>query len=148
MGGGVGRFPTLFPPPYLLARLASTVDSIAEGCFGWNIVSSAEDRAAQNFGLDGLPEHDERYNVADEYFDLANQLWESWDADAVVMDRETHTYADHTKVRTIDFAGKYFKSRGPLNTIPSPQHKPAILHAGGSPRRRPLYVPSDDPDGA
>jgi FMN-dependent oxidoreductase (nitrilotriacetate monooxygenase family) len=116
--------------------LASTVDSIAEGRFGWNIVSSAEDRAAQNFGLDGLPEHDERYNVADEYFDVVNQLWESWDADAVVMDRETHTYADFEKVRTIDFVGKYFKSRGPLNTVPSPQHKPTILQAGASPRGR------------
>jgi long-chain alkane monooxygenase len=134
--GVVATMSTSFYPPYLLARLCSTVDSIAEGRFGWNVVSSAEDRAAQNFGLDRLPEHDERYNVADEYFDVVNQLWESWDADAVVMDRETHTYADYMKVRTIDFAGKYFKSRGPLNTIPSPQHKPTILQAGASPRGR------------
>jgi long-chain alkane monooxygenase len=142
--GVVATMSTSFYPPYLLARLASTVDSIAEGRFGWNIVSSAEDRAAQNFGLDGLPEHDERYNVADEYFDLVNQLWESWDADAVVMDRETHAYADHTKVRTIDFAGKYFKSRGPLNTIPSPQHKPTILQAGASPRGRAFAAKAAD----
>jgi long-chain alkane monooxygenase len=134
--GVVATMSTSFYPPYLLARLASTVDSIAEGRFGWNIVSSAEDRAAQNFGLDGLPEHDERYNVADEYYDLVCELWDSWDADAVVMDRETHTYADYRKVRTIDFVGKYFKSRGPLNTVPSPQHKPTILQAGASPRGR------------
>jgi long-chain alkane monooxygenase len=134
--GVVATMSTSFYPPYLLARLASTVDSIAEGRFGWNIVSSAEDRAAQNFGLDGLPEHDERYNVADEYFDLVNQLWDSWEPDAVVMDRETHTYADHTKVHTIDFDGKYFKSRGPLNTVPSPQHRPTFVQAGASPRGR------------
>jgi FMN-dependent oxidoreductase (nitrilotriacetate monooxygenase family) len=134
--GVVATMSTTFYPPYLLARLASTVDSIAGGRFGWNIVSSAEDRAAQNFGLDGLPEHDERYNVADEYYDLVCELWDSWDADAVVMDRETHTYADYKKVRTVDFVGKYFKSRGPLNTIPSPQHKPTILQAGASPRGR------------
>ncbi|WP_179470729.1 NtaA/DmoA family FMN-dependent monooxygenase [Mycolicibacterium vinylchloridicum] len=134
--GVVATMSTSFYPPYLLARLASTVDSIAEGRFGWNIVSSAEDRAAQNFGLDGLPEHDERYNVADEYYDLVCELWDSWDADAVVMDRESHTYADFKKVRTVDFVGKYFKSRGPLNTVPSPQHKPTILQAGASPRGR------------
>jgi FMN-dependent oxidoreductase (nitrilotriacetate monooxygenase family) len=134
--GVVATMSTSFYPPYLLARLASTVDSIAEGRFGWNIVSSAEDRAAQNFGVDGLPEHDERYNVADEYFDVVTQLWDSWDDDAVVMDRETHTYADYTKVRPIDFVGKYFKSRGPLNTVPSPQHRPTILQAGASPRGR------------
>jgi FMN-dependent oxidoreductase (nitrilotriacetate monooxygenase family) len=134
--GVVATMSTSFYPPYLLARLASTLDSIAEGRFGWNIVSSAEDRAAQNFGLEGLPEHDERYNVAEEYFDLVNKLWESWDADAVVMDRETHTFADYEKVRTVDHAGKYFKSRGPLNTVPSPQHKPTILQAGASPKGR------------
>ena len=71
--GVVATMSTSFYPPYLLARLASTVDSIAEGRFGWNIVSSAEDRAAQNFGLDALPEHDERYNVADEYYDLVKR---------------------------------------------------------------------------
>jgi len=134
--GVVATMSTSFYPPYLLARLASTVDSIAEGRFGWNIVSSAEDRAAQNFGLDALPEHDERYNVAEEYFDVVNQLWDSWEHDAVVMDRDTHTYADFNKVHTIDFDGKYFKSRGPLNTVPSPQHRPAFLQAGASPKGR------------
>ena len=134
--GVVATMSTSFYPPYLLARACSTVDSIAEGRFGWNIVSSAEDRAAQNFGLEGLPEHDERYNVAEEYFDVVNQLWDSWEPDAVVMDRETNTFADYRKVRTIDFEGKYFKSRGPLNTVPSPQHRPAFLQAGASPRGR------------
>jgi FMN-dependent oxidoreductase (nitrilotriacetate monooxygenase family) len=134
--GVVATMSTSFYPPYLLARLSSTVDSIAHGRFGWNIVSSAEDRAAQNFGLDGLPEHDERYNVAEEYFDIVNQLWDSWEADAVVMDRQTHTFADFNKVHTIDFHGKYFKSRGPLNTVPSPQHRPTFLQAGASPKGR------------
>src|SRR5690242_12722485 len=64
--GVVATMSTSFYPPYLLARVCSTVDSIAQGRFGWNIVSSAEDRAAQNFGLDALPEHDERYNVAED----------------------------------------------------------------------------------
>jgi alkanesulfonate monooxygenase SsuD/methylene tetrahydromethanopterin reductase-like flavin-dependent oxidoreductase (luciferase family) len=72
--GVVATMSTSFYPPYLLARLCSTVDSIAEGRFGWNIVGSAEDRAAQNFGLDALDEHDQRYNVADEYIEVVTQL--------------------------------------------------------------------------
>ncbi len=54
----------------------------------------------------------------------------------MVMDRKTHTFADFNKVHTIDFDGKYFKSRGPLNTVPSPQHRPTFLQAGASPKGR------------
>ena len=56
--------------------------------------------------------------------------------DAVVMDRATGTYADYRKVRPIHFEGKFFKVRGPLNTVRSPQGKPVFVQAGGSPRGR------------
>jgi FMN-dependent oxidoreductase (nitrilotriacetate monooxygenase family) len=120
----------------MLARLCGTLDHIAGGRFGWNIVTSGEDGSARNFGMDKLYEHDLRYDMADEYLDLVNQLWDSWEPDAVVRDRETGTYADPGKVHTIDFAGKFYKSRGPLNTVPSPQIRPTFVQAGGSPRGR------------
>lgn len=134
--GVVATMSTLGYPPFLLARLATTIDHLAGGRFGWNIVTSAEDTAAQNFGLDKLYEHDLRYEMAEEYMEVVNQLFESWDPDAVVMDYENNTYADPNKVRTIDFEGKYYKCRGPLNTAPSPQGRPTYVQAGGSPRGR------------
>jgi FMN-dependent oxidoreductase (nitrilotriacetate monooxygenase family) len=134
--GVVATMSTMGYPPFLLARLAATIDNISEGRFGWNIVTSGEDTAAQNFGLDKLPPRELRYDMADEYLDLVGQLWASWDSDAVVMDRDTDTYADFTKVRPIHFEGKYFKCRGPLNTVPCPQGRPAYIQAGGSPRGR------------
>jgi FMN-dependent oxidoreductase (nitrilotriacetate monooxygenase family) len=134
--GVVATMSTLGYPPFLLARLSATIDHLTRGRFGWNIVTSGEDHAAQNFGLDKLHEHDLRYDMADEYMDLVNQLFGSWDSDAVVMDRETGTYADFTKVRPINFNGKYFKCRGPLNTAPSPQGRPTYVQAGGSHRGR------------
>ena len=69
--------------------------------------------------------------MADEYVDLVCKLFDSWDPDAVVMDRATGTYADYRKVRPIHFEGKYFKCRGPLNTVRSPQGKPVFVQAGG-----------------
>jgi len=78
-----------FYPPFMLARLASTVDHMSRGRFGWNLVTSAEDRAAQNFGLDRLYEHDERYNIAEEFVEVVTKLWDSWEPDAVVRDHET-----------------------------------------------------------
>jgi FMN-dependent oxidoreductase (nitrilotriacetate monooxygenase family) len=123
-------------PPFLLARLCATIDNIAEGRFGWNIVTSGEDTAAQNFGLDKLPPRELRYEMADEYMEVVNQLFASWDPDAVVMDRASDTYADFSKVRPIHFEGKYFKCRGPLNTVPCPQGRPTYVQAGGSPTGR------------
>jgi alkanesulfonate monooxygenase SsuD/methylene tetrahydromethanopterin reductase-like flavin-dependent oxidoreductase (luciferase family) len=125
--GIVPTLSTMAYPPFLLARLAATIDNLSEGRFGWNIVTSGEDAAAQNFGMDKLPLRELRYDMADEYMDLVNRLFASWDPDAVVMDRQTDTYADFTKVRPIHFEGKYFKCRGPLNTVPA---GPADVPAG------------------
>jgi FMN-dependent oxidoreductase (nitrilotriacetate monooxygenase family) len=134
--GVVATFSTLSYPPFMLARLCSTLDHIAGGRFGWNIVTSGEELAAQNFGMDHLPPRQQRYDMADEYVDLVCKLFDSWDADAVVMDRATGTYADYRKVRPINFEGKFFKVRGPLNTVRSPQGQPVFVQAGGSPRGR------------
>src|SRR5712675_1455077 len=142
--GVVPTMSTSFYPPFLLARLCSTIDHIARGRFGWNVVTSGEDRSAQNFGLDKLYEHDERYVRASEYLELVSKLWESWEPDAIERDYMTGTYANYKKVHTIDFEGKYFKSRGPLNTAPSPQYRPTIAQAGASPPGRELAAQHAD----
>jgi FMN-dependent oxidoreductase (nitrilotriacetate monooxygenase family) len=142
--GVVATLSTLAYPPFMLARLCSTLDGMCGGRFGWNIVTSGEDLAAQNFGLDKLPPRQQRYDMADEYVDLCLKLWGSWDQDAVILDRETGTYTDHTKVRPINFVGKYYKCRGPLNTAPSPQGRPALIQAGGSPRGRQFAAQNAD----
>lgn len=135
----IGIVPTLAVteyPPYLLARLVSTLDSYSAGRAGWNVVTGSSDRAAQNYGKDGQPLHDERYEMAEEMCEAVRDLWSGWDEDSVVADMEADVYVDHTKVRTTDFEGKYFKTRGPLNTVPPPQGRPALVQAGGSPRGR------------
>ena len=134
--GVVPTMSTLAWPPFMLARAAATIDHISGGRFGWNIVTSGEDLAAQNFGMDRLPPRDMRYAIADEYMDVVNQLFASWEPDAVVKDRARGVYADHTKVHPIHFKGEFFKVRGPLNTAPSPQGRPTYVQAGGSPRGR------------
>lgn len=134
--GVVATLSTMGYPPFLLARLCTTLDHICRGRFGWNIVTSGEDYAAQNFGLDELPPRQARYDMADEYVEVCLKLWGSWAPDAVVLDRDNHVYTDYRKVAPINHKGKYFKCRGPLNTAPSPQGRPAFVQAGGSPRGR------------
>jgi FMN-dependent oxidoreductase (nitrilotriacetate monooxygenase family) len=134
--GVVPTMSTLAWPPFMLARAAATIDHISGGRFGWNIVTSGEDLAAQNFGMDELPPRNTRYAMADEYMEVVNRLFDSWEPDAVVKDRARGVYADHAKVHPINFDGEFFKVRGPLNTAPSPQGRPTYVQAGGSPRGR------------
>lgn len=134
--GVVATLSTLSYPPFLLARLCATLDHISGGRFGWNIVTSGEDAAAQNFGLDKLHPREDRYAMADEYVELVRQLFGSWEDDAVVADREKRIYADGSKVHPVNFEGKYYKCRGPLNTVRPVQGRVAFVQAGGSPRGR------------
>ncbi|MBQ7804441.1 NtaA/DmoA family FMN-dependent monooxygenase [Rhodococcus sp. (in: high G+C Gram-positive bacteria)] len=134
--GLISTASTTFYEPFVLARLFSTLDSLTGGRVGWNIVTSSEINAAKNIGLDALPPHAERYAIADEYVELAVKLWESWEEGSLVADEESGVYIDHTKVHTVDHVGKYFKSRGPLNTLRSPQARPFLSQAGASDRGR------------
>jgi FMN-dependent oxidoreductase (nitrilotriacetate monooxygenase family) len=134
--GIVPTFGTFAYPPYLLARLVATLDQVSAGRIGWNAVTGSSDFAAMNFGMNGMPEHDLRYDMADEYMEVCRQLWASWEPGAIVADRREGVLVDHTKVHAVNYEGKFFKTRGPLNSGPGPQGQPVIAQAGGSPRGR------------
>src|SRR6267154_176535 len=134
--GIVATMTTGFYPPYLAARLGATLDHLTKGRVGLNLVTAHNDRTAQNFGRERHHEHDLRYEIADEWIQVVDQLWQSWEPDAVVADPETGMYADFRKVHPINFTGTYFKSRGPLNMPPGPQRRPVICQAGLSPAGR------------
>jgi FMN-dependent oxidoreductase (nitrilotriacetate monooxygenase family) len=130
--GLIATISTSFYPPFMAARLFSTLDHLTKGRVGMNLVTSSNKSAMQNYGLKDLIPHDERYARADEWVDVVKALWDSWDEGAVLNDEESGVFIDHTKVHTVDFEGKYFRSRGPLNTLPGPQGHPVICQAGGS----------------
>ncbi len=125
---------TTFYPPFLLARTLATLDHLTRGRIGWNIVSSTSDSEAQNFGLDTIPEHDRRYDLADEYMEVCHALWNSWEDDALVMDMEGQVFADPDKVHRLDFEGKWYRVRGPFTVAPSPGRRPLLFQAGQSER--------------
>lgn len=134
----LGLVPTLsttFHPPFLLARQLNALDHLTQGRAGWNVVTSARARDGENYGRP-LPEHDLRYDMADEHVDLCHKLWNSWEPDAVLLDRERGLFADPAKVHEVDFEGKWYRSRGPLPMAASPQGSPLIFQAGGSGRGR------------
>ena len=121
--------------PFTFARLISTLDHLTNGRVAWNIVTSYLESMARSYGKGDLPEHDERYAMADEYCDVCYKLWEaSWEDDAVVKDTERGIYADPAKVWNVVHEGKYYKVDGCHLSEPSPQRTPVLYQAGSSPR--------------
>ena len=123
--------------PFAFARQVSTLDHLSRGRVGWNIVTSYLPNAGANFGFGGLPSHDERYDLADEYLDVTYKLWEgSWEDDAVLRDTERGIYADPAKIHSINHLGKHYNVAGPHLSEPSPQRTPLLFQAGSSTRGR------------
>ncbi len=127
---------TTFHPPYLLARMLASFDLLSGGRAAWNVVTSATDMEARNFGMERLPPKERRYDQADEVMQACCALWDCWDADALVLDKATGVFADPDKVRYADYAGEFVRTRGPLAMPRSPQGRPVFLQAGSSPRGR------------
>ena len=127
---------TTFMTPYYLARTMASLDMITGGRAAWNVVTSATELEARNFGMDGLPPKDMRYDRADDVLLACEALWDCWDADAFVMDRERGVFIDPSKVRYADYEGPHVRTRGPLTIPRSPQGRPVYLQAGASDRGR------------
>lgn len=130
--GLIATASTTYHQPYNLARLFASVDHISRGRVGWNIVTTTNDAAAYNFGLDGHPSHAERYARAQEFLEVVTALWDSWEDDAVIGDPAAGRYADPAKIHPIEHAGRYFKVRGALNAPRVPQGRPVYVQAGSS----------------
>ena len=126
---------TSYEHPYPFARRMSTLDHLTNGRVGWNVVTGYLPSAARNMGHDDQLEHDDRYDVADEYLEVLYKLWEgSWEDDAVIRDRESGVFTDPTKVHEIGHKGKNFTVPGIHLSEPSTQRTPVIYQAGASPR--------------
>jgi len=123
---------TSFYEPYNLARQFASLDHLSHGRAGWNVVTSANDYAARNFGLDKLPPHDQRYERAREFFDVVSKLWDTWEDDAFVGDKAQCKVFEPEKFHTTDHQGKFFTVYGGLNIKRAPQGRPVIIQAGSS----------------
>ncbi|MBP0491810.1 LLM class flavin-dependent oxidoreductase [Roseomonas sp. SG15] len=127
-----GTVSTSFTEPYNVARMFASLDHLSRGRAAWNVVTSANDFAARNFGLDKLPPHARRYDRAREFVDLVGKLWDSWEDDAFVRDRTAGLTFDPAKQHVVDHKGEFFTLHGALNIERPPQGHPVIIQAGAS----------------
>jgi N-acetyl-S-(2-succino)cysteine monooxygenase len=134
--GLVATATTSYNEPYHIARKFASLDLISGGRAGWNIVTSARENEAYNFGRDSHYEHEERYDRAREFTNVVLGLWESWDPDAFVRDKASGLFFDPAKLHVLNHKGENFSVRGPLNVPRTPQGHPVLVQAGSSPTGR------------
>lgn len=127
-------YASTFQHPFYVARLLNSLDHVTGGRIALNVVTSTRLSDFQNYGHEKLMDHDTRYDLMEEFMDVCQALWDSVEPDAFVWNRESGQVADPLKVNAINHHGKFFKVKGPLNTVPSPQGKPVMIQAGESPR--------------
>ncbi len=135
---------TSFDAPYTVARQFATLDLISGGRSGVNIVTTGNGRSALNYSQAEHKPKPERYDIADEFVDVLIGLWDSWEADAFIRDKDTSTFFSWDKMHMLNHSGKHFQVEGPLNVPRSPQGRPIIIQAGGSDAGRELAAKSAD----
>ena len=132
---GLGAtYSTTYFPPFHIARVFSTLDHMTGGRAAWNVVTSVNDNEAKNMGLSQAPDHDTRYDQADEFMEIVHGHWDTWEEDAIVADRDSGLYAHGDKVHRLDHEGSHYRSRGPFTVPRTPQGHPVVIQAGQSGR--------------
>jgi len=130
--GLVATASTTYNEPYHIARKFASLDYLSGGRAGWNVVTSASEAEAHNFNREKHMEHALRYERAREFLQVVTGLWDSWDDDAFLRDKESGIYVDPNKLHVLDHKGKHFSVHGPLNVARPPQGYPVIVQAGAS----------------
>ena len=135
--GFVATASTTYEDPYLLARKFASLDHISKGRAAWNVVTTGAD-VSKNFSIPGHPAHADRYKRAEEFVDLVLDLWDSYEDDAIIADKQSGIFLDPNKVHKVNHKGQIFEVAGPLNVARSPQGRPVVVQAGASEAGREL----------
>ncbi len=121
-----------YEQPFFLARRFASLDLVNGGRSGWNLVTTANEAAAHSFGFQEHIEKSVRYRSAREFAHVVRGLWNSWQQDAFVRDKEAGRFFDKDKMEVLEHEGEFYRVRGPLHVPPSPQGEPVLVQAGAS----------------
>ncbi|MDR7161908.1 NtaA/DmoA family FMN-dependent monooxygenase [Arthrobacter sp. BE255] len=131
--GAIATSSSTYNSPYNLARRYLALDHVTGGRAAFNIVTTLAPHAAAAFGYATAPEKADRYRQADEFARVVLSLWDGWDDGAVVADPASGRFADPGLIGRVEHRGEFFSVSGALSVPPSPQRRPVLVQAGGSP---------------
>ncbi|MBO0996402.1 LLM class flavin-dependent oxidoreductase [Bacillus sp. SD075] len=130
--GLAGTVSTTYNEPFNVARKFASLDHLSSGRAAWNVVTSNTEAEARNFNQDHHLLHSKRYERAEEFVDVVTKLWDSWEDEALVFDKESAQFADSSKIHSINHKGEWFSVEGPLNVSRPVQGHPVVIQAGSS----------------
>ncbi|AOH53304.1 monooxygenase [Peribacillus muralis] len=132
--GLVGTVSTSYSEPFTVARQFASLDHISHGRGGWNLVTTPLENTALNYNktIEEHPDHAKRYRIASEYIQVTKGLWDSWEDDAFIRDKESGKFFEPSKMHQLNHKGEFFSVQGPLNIARSKQGRPVIFQAGSS----------------
>src|SRR5204863_4528143 len=118
--GLVATASTSYNEPFHVARKFASLDHLSGGRAGWNLVTSGQEAEAKNFGREKHFQHGERYERAREFAQIVVGLWDSWDDDAFVRDKETGLFFHPDRPHPLTHRGDNFSARGPPHVPRTP----------------------------
>ena len=116
-----------YTEPFTVSRELATLDFVSGGRAGWYVMSVADDASAQNYGHEHAGDAPTRSAIASEFVAVSRQLWDSWEDDAVAMDRDRGWFLNPHKLHHINHRGAYFAVRGPAITYRPPQGQVVVV---------------------
>lgn len=119
----VGVVPALHSLPFHVARALSAIDILSRGRSGWMPICGEPGRFDTAYGATYALPANETILKYDDFIRATQALWDSWDGDALVLDKASGVYLDSTKVRRVQYEGPYFSTVGPLNAA-----RPKLAH--------------------
>ncbi|MEC3911480.1 hypothetical protein U5A82_13700 [Sphingobium sp. CR2-8] len=123
----VAVLPTLFSLPFHVARGLSAADFLTGGTMGWLPSAVTTSLRTTGFGAEYAIDASDIPAKAADMVRATQALWDSWDGDALVIDKATGRYLDTSRVRRVDYRGTHFDVMGPLNAARPPQGYPVLV---------------------
>lgn len=119
--------PALHGLPFHVARALSAIDFVSGGRAGWLPVCTNHDAIDRAYGRAYAIADGDAPAKYDDFIRATQALWDSWDQDALIIDKARGDYLDSAKVRRVDYRGPYFSTMGPLNAARPPQGYPLLV---------------------
>lgn len=119
---------TSYAEPFHTSSQLASLDHISTGRAGWVVATSPEPEAARAWGRPLVPDAAAHRREAGDSVQVARQLWDSWDDDAVIRDVATSRYLDRERLHYIDFTGHSFAVKGPA-IVPRPPQGQVVVFA-------------------